>query len=179
MRRCACRTRAECMEQWGDPLTLSAAIILPWTTRLVHTSTWCRLEPGRAVPCRRADRVWTWCTQEHAANAGRRESVASRGHTCCHQRWHEQHSSRHAAICLSAVECRWMTTHHLAEETDADAQPAIIGIHSACSQWPRVQLTYSPHGNTIMGYDATEQEELAMWLVCAINSKNLPVRNQV
>ena len=106
MRRRACWTRAECMEQWGDPLTLSAAMILQWTTRLVHTTTWCRLEPGRVVPCRRADRVWTWCAQERAANVGHRESVASRCHTCCHQGWHERHSSRRAAICLSALECR-------------------------------------------------------------------------
>jgi len=72
------------------PLTPNAAMILPWTTRLIHTLTWCRLEPGRAVPCRRADRVWTWRAREHAANAGRRESMASRGHTCCHQEWHGQ-----------------------------------------------------------------------------------------
>jgi len=83
MRRRACRTRAECVEQWGGPLTSNTVMILLWMTRLVHTSTWRRLEPGCAVPCRRADRVWMWldCLETHSKSKSESESASSLSHS--------------------------------------------------------------------------------------------------
>ena len=88
------------------PLTLSAAMMLPWTTRLVRYTHRLDVDRSQAVQCLVDEQ--TEFERDALRNAQPMQVVANQWrHVVILAATKERHISRRAALCLSAVECRW------------------------------------------------------------------------